>query len=266
MNIEEYKQLYRNSSSESILKEMDKNEVLRKYVETGDEKYLSAAIYKFWYILNNKIYNNKNNIFIGVEDMYEMYIDSILKTCKNKLWLKESHSLYNDKKAPEKSINTIFNSKIINYFHACNRQKRKSNYNKISITNNDYIYHTSGFNLHEEMETTMFDEKMKSMIVDFFNKKDYYSSYILDIILTKDIFNKKNEQLNFNRKKLKHYLMTLDNVYCDYFAMEYGLEKTKVENSLKYINQYSYTSIESKIDNSLKNLSRNTLLKGYLNL
>ena len=177
--LSEYKQLYRNSISNEDILSMDKNELIMKYVETKNEEYLSAAIYKFWYILNNKLYNHKNNKFVEKEDMYEILIESIMETCVHALWNNPNHSLYNDKKAPEKSINKIFNSRIINHFHACNRQKRKSIYEKVSLTNfspkqnNDY---------YNNIEDTVRNEELKSFIVDF------TGSYRLSVIKLIDRF------------------------------------------------------------------------------
>lgn len=255
----EYRQLYETSILDSELKKEDKNELLMKYVETGEEKYLSAAIYKFWYILSNKVSNNKNNKFIEPEDFYNMFIDSILETCERNLWNNESHALYKDKKAPEKSINTIFNSKVINYFHACNRQKRKLSFEKIPLpTYNNDIY---TYNISNDLLNV---QKINSLIVDLFIKKDYYSSYILDLILNNNLFDKKGDELILNRKRLKHYLMNLDDSYFNYFSEYYNIDIDKVMFSYKYFKDISYENIDKKISNSLLVLSHNDELKSIL--
>ena len=255
----EYKQLYETSILDKKLKQKDKNELLMLYVDTGEEKYLSAAIYKFWYILSNKVSNNKNNKFIEPEDFYNMFIDSILETCDRKLWKNESHNLYQDKKAPEKSINTIFNSKIINYFHACNRQKRKLSFEKISLsnyTNQDYCT----YNLNNNFNVL----KLYNLIIDLFEKKDYYSSYIIDLIINNNLFDYKNGDLVLNKKRLKHYLMNLDESYFKYFSNYYNIDEEKVLFSSKYFKDVSYDGVDKKINNSLSILSHNDELKNIL--
>lgn len=250
--LEEYEQIYKEGAIDSGLWDVDKNELIRLYVESGEEKYLSAAIYKFWYVLINKISNNRNNRFIEPEDFYGIFIDSIISTCHNALWKDPSHSLYEDKKAPEKSINTIFNSKVINYFHACNRQKRKSIYETVSLT--DYTpVKTSSM----QIEHILNAEKIDGIIVELFNKKDYYSSYILDLIVNNDTFDFKDGVPVFKRKRLKKLLMNIDNSYCEYFASRYDLDLNKVLYSLKYIKGMSYNYIDKKIDISMNALKTN---------
>lgn len=250
--LEEYKQIYKESIVDSNLHDLDKNELIRQYVQTSEERYLSAAIYKFWYILINKISNNKNNKFIEPEDFYGMFIDSIMDTCNNALWNDPAHSLYGDEKAPEKSINTIFNSKIINYFHACNRQKRKSIYEKVSLTDYTPTNVTS-----IQIEHVLNVEKIDKIITELFNKKDYYSSYILDLVVNNDTFDFKDGVSTFNRKKLKKLLMNIDTSYCEYFAERYGLDLNKVLYSLKYISGMSYDYVDKKIDISMNALKMN---------
>lgn len=252
--LEQYKQLYRDNIKNKELENWDKNKLLIEYVATNDEQYLSAAIYKFWYILNSKISKNTNNKFIEKEDFYEMYIDSILDTCNNRLWEKKDHILYQDKKAPEKSINTIFNSKIINYFYSCNRQKRKSSFEKKSLQEDwDIALLLNNRNSYISQK----HKDINKLIVDLFNKKDYYSSYILDIIVNNDPFDVVNDKLIFNKKKLKHYLMTLDTDYYKYFSTYYNINIDKVLYSIKYIENMQYEYIDKKINKSLKSLFNN---------
>lgn len=261
--LSEYKQLYEKSIFDKKIKQTDKNELIRLYVDTENEKFLTAAIYKFWYILNNKIYNNRSNKFLEPEDLYNMYIDAILETCKNKLWKDENHILYNDEKAPEKSINTIFNSEIINYFHACNRQKRKLSFEKISLS--EYYEGEKG-SYSQDILKYMNRDHIYELVVDFFNKKEYYCSYIIDLIVNGNIFDSKNNELKLNRKKLKHYLMNLDEDYFHYFSEHYNIDLDKVMSSSKYFSNVSYEQIEKKIDSNIKMLSHNEKIIEFLNL
>lgn len=257
----EYKQLYGEGIVDNNLKKVDKNELIRLYVSTNDEKYLSAAIYKFWYILNNKLASNKNNKFVEPEDFYNMYIDSILETCKNKLWENEEHNLYGDSKAPEKSINIIFNSKIINHFHACNRQKRRLSFEKVPLS----IYECNDQSSYiHDINYGPGKAGIFNLVVDLFEKKDYYSSYIIDLIVNNNLFDYKGGELFLNRKKLKHHLMNLDEDYLNYFSNYYNIDKEKVRFSYKYFKDVSYERVEKKIENSLISLSHNEGLKDIL--
>ncbi len=258
MILSEYRALYEQSILDQELKQKDRNELIRLYVKTGEEKYLSAAVYKFWYVLNNKVFNNKNNKFISPEDFYSLYIDSILDTCTNKVWEDENHSLYKDEKAPEKSINTIFNSKVINYFHACNRQKRVAMFERVTFDVGESIMRAS------PVESAVPGEDIKQVVVDFFYRKDYYSAYILDMILNENVFEFKDEKLSFSQKKLKHCLMTLDDSYYDYFSEHYNIEKEKVDFSRKYIDNISYNQADREIARSIGMLYANNGVINYI--
>jgi len=249
MNLNEYKELYRNNMINNP--SLNKNDYIFKYVETNDERYLSGAIYKFWYILSGKSFIHKNNMFITQEELYEIFIDSILETCEKKLWLDAVSSLFNDKKAPEKSINTIFRSKILNKYYENNRQKRKINYNTIEYKANSLEKSYNSLKLNN-------NEILNKIIVDFFDKKDYYASYILDLIINDEVFD--SEKFNFDRKKLKHLLMTLSDDYYDYFSNYYNIDKNKVDFSKKYMTQ-SYSDMDKKINKTLNSLLKNEIVK-----
>lgn len=259
--LSEYKQIYEKNIVDDTLKTLDKNELIRQYVDTGNEKFLSAAIYKFWYILNNKLSSNRNNKFVEPEDFYNLYIDSILETCKNKLWKDENHTLYNDDKAPEKSINTIFNSKIINYFHACNRQKRKLSFDKFPISE---YYEMEKSSYYQDVIKYMNRDNIFDLVVDLFNKKEYYCSYIVDLIVNNNIFDDKSNELKLNKKKLKHCLMNLNSDYFKYFSEHYNIDLDKVMSSSKYFSGVSYEQVEKKIETNLKNLSHNDSVIKFL--
>lgn len=254
----EYKQLYEENIKDKDLDDIDKNELIRKYVSTHEEMYLSAAICKFWYILKNRLSKNINNKFIEPEDFYSLYIDSILDTCKNKVWEKEGHILYGDERAPEKSINTIFNSKIINYFHACNRQKRKTMFEKVSFNGGEYVVSIPFTGDVKEKKD------VNEIVADFFYRKDYYSAYILDLILNEDVFEMQNGKNVFNKKRLKHYLMSMDDSYYDYFSKSYDIEKERVDFSRKYTDNISYEQADREILRSLRTLYANKDVIDYV--
>ena len=250
----EYKQFYEKNIINKELKNIDKNELIRLYTKTQKEEYLSAAIYKFWFLLDNKCFLLKNNPYIFDEDLYNIYIDAILETCEKKLWENEKSSLYNDNKAPEKAINTLFKCRILNKYAANNRYKRKANYT-------NYIYELTDADALLEITDNDFDFESKSidLVVDFFTKKDYYTAYILDLILHDNVFIEEQ----FNLKKLKHLLMTLDNSYFIYFSDYYGIDLQDIEYSKKYLTK-SYSEMDKKINKVFLFLSRNEELNQFL--
>lgn len=260
----EYKQLYMESAN--LLgdwKKIDKNELCRQYINLKDTElgnaYMSAIICSFWYILNSKIASCKNK-YISAEDIYDLYIESIMKALNDHAWTNESSSIYNKDKGPEMAINTVFNCTVVNFFVASTRQKRKLYYETSSL-DTEIIE-----NLQDNSITQQDTNVINDMIRTFFINKDYIKSFVLDIIINNEVFElDEDNYLIFNKKKLKHHLVTMDNNYCNYFSGLYGIDINEVYQGKKYIDLIPDTKVYAKIDKILRELKRTKEFTELLN-
>ena len=113
----EYKRIYEQVANTYIKddwKNMDKNELCFKCCEFEGkdnkmyEAYLCAIIVRYWSLIGANYRQGKGAY--SESECYDWLIDSINGTLSTKSWLNPESSLYNDKLAPDKSINVRMKS------------------------------------------------------------------------------------------------------------------------------------------------------------
>lgn len=274
--LDEIKEAYYNNAD--ILKDWKKmsgNDLCFLYLKYKEENNplldncLSAIIYKFWSIAV-KAYHSQGIKIAYPEDCYNWLVDSIMYVLENHVWTDPDHSLYNDKKAPEKAINVVFTSTKINYFVAQTRQKRKIDATSISLDG-----------ISEEASDAYFipvtdDYKLieTELVVSFYNKQKYFDSICLDLILnegllvdsddeyTEDLDNMKDCDVKY--RKLKKRLKSLDDDYSELFSTTYGLNYDDVKKSVDYVKNLKSSDLNMRLDRFVNELKHNEKFIGVL--
>lgn len=231
----EYKELFRQSA-ECIpgWKKIDKNDLFRTYCELKDkgdpmtDHYLSAVIYKFWYMLTTNFYNQLLKI-ASEEDAYNWLIDSVLYVTDHRPWENPENVLYNDPKGPEKAMSVKINSLKTNYFVSLTRDKRKANkyvYDIEDVTDaedymdegNDFVIHARDISLYV----------VKDIILDDWKVLKYLECFILDSIVTLD-------ECQESFTNLVRHLRRLDPIYLKGFSETYGIPYEEVLKAKEWI-------------------------------
>ena len=99
---------------------------------------------------------------------------------------------------------------------------------------------------------------MYSLIKEFFSKKQYLYAFILDAIITVDLY---NDESKLDIRKLRKYLRSLTDTDCKYFSYIYKLNIEEVLYSLKYFQNLSTEKLTNKIKECIMLLHDNSIIK-----
>lgn len=272
--LKEYKQAcYDNASFIDGWKNIDKNELCRKYVaekEAGNDwvadNYLSAIIYKFWNVTEHN-YHSQPYKKATEGDCIDWTITGILKALTQHIWDDPTNVLYGDPKGPEKAINTCIYSTKINFYQKIQHQKEKISYEYLSLE--QLMEDTSdSYYLPYKDRDTATENYVIGVIKESFNKKEYLKAFVLDSILNFDVFDTISEDnvkyTVFSDKKLRKQLRDMDGKYCKQFASRYGLDLQSVLNSIHYVTDLDYSRMFVRVNNLLKSLKHDKGLIAHI--
>lgn len=261
--LDEYKKLYiENASLIPDWKNLSRNELCRKYLSTKDvnikDSYVSAIILSFWHVMV-KAYNKYPVKVLTEEDCYDCLVQSVLSALEMQPWNDPTQSIYNDEKGPEKAINNMLQHNIINMYVAYQRHKRVLSHNLISLDSFIDVNNSEDkCNLFSFIEDTKIPEIFsslfwKELVVNYFNKKKYLTSFVLDMLLNEpDIIKVIDDKYVINSRKLVSLLNSeIDDTYLNIFSDNYDIDKNKVEQASRYV----ITANKKEVDRILTSLT-----------
>ena len=227
-------------------KKKSRNDLCREYEKLINEKpdspllnsYMSAIMLSFWHVLY-KTYNKQPIKVLSQEDCYECLVESVLEILKKKPWEDPTQSIYQDEKGPERAINIRFQQNVINLFVAEQRHKRKlldDAFSLDSTIEDDEEYSLLSF--VEDESINLFDQLYwKQRVKQYFDKKDYITAFVLDILLTEtNSIKVVNDEYEIDLKRIVRILNTeLDERYCDIFSETYDVKLDDVKCAVKYL-------------------------------
>lgn len=176
------------------------------------------------------------------EDCHTWLIEAILYAINEQPWKNEKSSIYQDPNGPDKVINRVMESKRLTFYQQLNRYNRRINSDTLSLNRlqEDYndlftpIVHNDSF------------IELKELVLDYFNKKDYFVAFMIDIIMFDNVV---NEELN--KKRLSFYLRNMDKKYFTRFSQTYEIPLDKVIKAGSYITSMSNYNVKKKIEYNL---------------
>lgn len=263
--LEEYK-LQCKAKADSILgwEQLSKNDLCNRYIETEDasirDAYLAAILYRYWKLIP-KFYYQSSNV-CSPEDCYDWLVESVLCALNCKRWTESDSSIYKDPNGPDKVINRAMKCARLNFYQFINRKKRKDNFGLLSLDELKENLHDNSVDI-EDPESTVDDEttlSLKEFIKDVFNGKEYFLAFMLDCIITENIFDKEAESVRLNQKSLTKLLRELDDIYATQFAARYSFDVDVVRHALAYCQGLTSTKIQSKIEYNLLKLKHDKKL------
>lgn len=248
--LDETKRIYENCATALIpnWRDLDKNELCRKYIEFENDPdlasaYFSAIMISYWPKLSTK------NIVRLETGIYDILVDSVLKALKNRSWEDKNSSIYMDPNGPDKAINRIFKHTLINEYVKSNAQKYYADTSAKSLgvleeETNGYI------SLGERDDTN--DMCLSIDVQDFirfnFKCKDYFMGFLVHIIAFDDCIEKDSSKKFLSTKKVCHCIHHIDRNWCEKFGDMYGINVDTVEKASKYFSTLKTEILTQKID------------------
>lgn len=270
--LDEYKQLYKECADLiPNWKSIDRNELCRYYVLNKDklsdkekEGYFSAIIYKFWNLISFTYNKQQNKIILSVEECYELLIESIIYVLNEAVWEKETSSLFNDIKAPEKAISIRLKSISGNEKHLnLSTNKKKINYLAYSLDQLEEIYPNNSF-LNSIDNYNLLDEYLDKIIREFFDKKDYFMAFFIDTLYNFNIYFSDNKNDFIDIKKYIRHLHKISDDYLVDFSIKYGLKLDRVKNAFTYLRYMPSYRIHFNINRAINLLKHDNYLHSLL--
>ena len=268
--LEEYKQLcYQSASVVQGWEKLTKNELCRTCANNKSNPilfnaYLSAILYRYWNLIPKYYYQSVN--CASPEDCYEWLVDSVHCCVNLEMWENPDSSIYKDPAGPDKVINRCMKCARLTYYQYINRKKRKDNFGLLSLEEIQELF-GKGIGEPEDpsQEFDLSEYSIKSYVIEMFTKKDYFVSFLIDSIISNNVFEITKESsetvVSFNLRKLVKIMNTLEEDYAHMFSTVYNLPIEDVVKGLYYIKAIHPSNMSKKVTTALENLKHSDLVK-----
>lgn len=234
-------------------------EIANKYLECKESEkdlYISALICKSWTVLQYLFYKNNTNL-LSAEECYDIFIQTLYYVLKMQVWNDENNSLYQDKDGFVKAMSIAAQCRKKNYLHAQHRQKRLVNYNALSLEGIGEDCSDGYFTKYEE-KYNLEEDKLSTVIRNYFKKKDYVTAFVLEGILN---FNLYTIETDFDIRKLRKYLRHINDSFCKLFSFKYNVSLEEVLHSRIYFEGLTQEKLDESIDKSISKLKNNKTIR-----
>lgn len=247
--LEQVYKSYRNKADEINWKDRDCNDLFFEYINHENDNlkdtYLSAIICRYWGYAG-RVYLQCNK-HVPFEDCYDCVIDTIRYVLKKRVWENENSSLYQDHAAPDKAFHIALKRQRGIMLSKLNTNKRKSNFNMLSLDEFHEEYADSADGLLFEYDSS--EETMKHLISNYFNSNDYINALFLDLICFSNY-----EKFSLQKVVRDLKLLNIDNL--KYYKSEYIIDENIFKETLREIKKYSNRLLIIKLKVLLNNIKR----------
>lgn len=263
-----YQDYLNYASSIDNFKNIDKNEIVRLYIEheflSDKDIYFAGIMIKYWFLIT--IYFNKcKSLKLKIEDFVTLLGLSILKALKYRAWEDINSSLYHSKNGPYSAINRCFYSLTKLLYYNSNLDKNKTFYNTISTDSFDdgentvddiyysnYLYDENLLDYNEEL----------NYVIDYLIKHNRVDEYLILCVLKENVedvfFSSKETTLNYTVLcKLLKELSVEDLVK---LCNKYNLDMNVVSNKILYYKSISNFYLSKLIKESFKYIKEKELV------
>lgn len=242
--LEGTKEIYENVADSLIpdWRNMNKNELMFKACDCTNSVdrngYVSALMSKYWYKISQ--YYNKCKMVATPEDVHTWLTTAVLYALDNQPWKNPKSSIYNDSEGPDKVINRVMMSRKATFYQQLNRYNRKINSTVVSL---DYLveeFQDTFAPAHNDEYSVVYNQ----LVVRYFEKQEYFLSFILDAILYEDVL----IDGHFRKSRLIKHLKGFNEVHCGIFAERYNLPIKEVEEAISHIRAISVYVMKTKVE------------------
>lgn len=250
---------------------LNKNELLRLCVQYENDEsmynaYMAAVLYNYYPTII-KYYQSCKGL-VSVEDCADWVEDAIAYALKHRKWEDPTSSIYNDPTGPDKVINRIMKCTRANLYQYTNRKKRKDAFGMKSLDAIAEAVHDNTLEIADsEDHIDRLNLDIKSYIKDVFLSKDYFTAYMIDIIINDNVFTYDREKCEtvFDIKRLSRRICAINEKYCTRFADEYDLPEQTVIDTLRYFQGLNRNKLLYKIQATIKRLRHTDFFREQVN-
>lgn len=277
--LESYRKPFEELASSKIpdWKKINKNDLINSYIkyEYKDpelaQAYLGAIFCRYWNHIGS-LYSKCYTSGVTKEECYSWLVDGVTFCLKDRIWLNPNNKLYGDPNGPDKAMNIDISTYKLIFYQTSNYDCRRVNYGTVNIdkllskvesevsnsTNNNksinWVYKLISC---KEKDYDYIDSSIKDLIINSFNKGDYFLAFMVDMICHyRDVFivtkTKHSYKEEFSQKKLTKYIRCLDEKYALNFAFRFNINKDRVVKVVKEnMNSLSSGKVRDNIKASL---------------
>lgn len=271
--LDEYKELCRRAATAAPDWEtLSKNDLCRAYVTNKgnpvlQNAYLSAILYRYWNLIPKYYYQSSN--CVSPEECYGWLVDSVSCCVNLAAWENPKSSIYNDPNGPDKVINRCMKCARLTYYQFINRKKRRDDFGLLSIDDLKEQYGNGApepEDLEQEYDISLL--LIKDYVVNEFNKKNYFVSFLIYFILYANVFDvvKNNDERSseFNLRKMCRVMNSITEAQLLAFAQETGIPFSEVKRAAEYVKTIPVGNMRKKVQQSLETLKHSQLVKVLL--
>lgn len=233
---------YRELADHLDWKNIDCNDLFFGYIQYENELpmrdyYYAAIVCRYWGY-SGRVYLQCNK-HVPFEQCYDIVIDSINYVLKKRVWENSDSSLYQDNKAPDKAFHIALKRERGIVLANLNAEKRRTNFNTLSIDEmqENYKDSTDGLLFGSEADNAV---GLKIFISSYINEGDIIDAIILDLICFSSI------EDNFEMKISKEMLLLNEN-YSNYFSKTYSCTKEVIDDNIKKIKNHSMKYLRKRV-------------------
>lgn len=271
--LDEYKELCRKAAGVAEgWENLSKNDLCRAYVANKDNKilqdaYMSAILYRYWNLIGKYYYQSAN--CVTPEECYEWLVDSVSCCVNLAAWENPESSIYNDPNGPDKVINRCMKCARLTYYQFINRKKRKDDFGLLSVEEMKELYGNGApepDDPEQEYDDSLFI--IKQYILEQFNLKNYFVSFLIYYILYADVFDivkvETNKTSEFNLRKMCRVMTSLKDDELRAFSHDLDLPHDKVVKAYDYVKTVPSGTVRKKVQNALEDLKHSNLVNALV--
>lgn len=258
----------------------DVNTLCNLYVDNENDVtlrdgYFAGVLLKKWGYIGRHYINSKNSGF-SIEDCYGMVVDAILYILKMHKWRDPSSKIYNDPAGPDKCLNrAIYSFRQLQYYLS-NCQKRKANYNKVSL---DQIMenvgdHTKVMETPEYSTLDPINNEYDNVVKYLLSHNQILEGVIVNSILYDACFSEsvttykreegntvKRYHNNFKLSKLVSNISSYNDHYINHMCKAYGISKDKIEPVMNAIHSLDKVKLTKVVKSTLSKMGSDKELR-----
>lgn len=189
------------------------------------------------------------------EEAYDWLVRAALYTLEKRMWENPNASIYQDPNGPDKVMNIMIKSSRLSHYERTNTQKRKDGVLALSL---DALEEEGDFTLplYEDDSILKIEDPVRSIILNSFNRKDYFTSFMVYNIAFQDVFKKSPHGYVFNQKRLNSLMRRTGDAECLMFSEQFNLPLEDVKTASKTFTGLSNATVYRAIKRNLSILAR----------